>query len=63
MWRWARLPSNYIAATESVAENIRTAAPVTLILTIYTVEGGLSVMALACMLKDWIEKGQKGATS
>ena len=59
MWCWSRLPSEYVAATEFIAEKIRNATPVSFVLTIYLVEGGLAIMVLAGMLKDWIEKDKK----
>ena len=59
MWCWSRLPSEYVAATEFIADKIRNATPVSFVLTIYLVEGGLAIMVLAGMLKDWIEKDKK----
>ena len=59
MWCWSRLPAEYVAATEFIAEKIRNATPVSFVLTIYLVEGGLAIMVLAGMLKDWIEKDKK----
>ena len=59
MWCWSRLPAEYVAATEFIADKIRNATPVSFVLTIYLVEGGLAIMVLAGMLKDWIEKDKK----